>query len=49
MTLGLKQDAKKELIMALSGSEVDEAKPFDSVVEWLKLLINMYVVHTMQK
>ena len=39
MTLGLKQDAKKELnIMALSGSEVDEAKPFDSVMEWLELL-----------
>ena len=39
MTLGLKQDAKKELnIMALSGSEVDEAKPFDNVMEWLELL-----------
>ena len=39
MTLELKQDAKKELnIMALSGSEFDEAKPFDNVMEWLELL-----------
>ena len=37
--LGLKQDAKKELnIIALSGSEVDEAEPFDKVMEWLELL-----------
>ena len=35
----LKQDAKKELsIIALSGSEVDKAEPFDNASEWLDLL-----------
>ena len=35
----LKQDAKKELsIIALSGSEVDKAEPFDNALEWLDLL-----------
>ena len=39
MILELKQDAKKELnIIALSGSEVDAAEPFDNVMEWLELL-----------
>ena len=39
MILELKQDAKTELgIIASSGSEVDEAEPFDNVMEWLELL-----------
>ena len=36
---GIKAGCKKKglNIMALSGSEVDEAEPFDSVMEWLVL------------
>ena len=39
MILGLRQDEKKRLsIIALSWSEVDEAEPFDNVMEWLESL-----------
>ena len=39
MTSGLRQGAKNELsIIALSGSEVDEAEQFDNVMEWLESL-----------